>query len=73
MELFYTIADLDCAAARKAAAGRPDVRFRNLYYPEVDEDFRARGGHTLPAIWDGERLHQGLAEVLTVLAAPAAP
>jgi hypothetical protein len=66
-ELFYIIADTDCAAARKAAMAdgvREKVSFRNLDYPEVAADFAARGGTHLPAIWDGERLHEGLPAVL---------
>ena len=70
-ELFYIIADADCAAARKAAMAdgvRDKVSFRNLDYPEVTADFEARGGKKLPALWDGERLHQGLGLVLAELA-----
>lgn len=66
-ELFYIIADADCAAARKAVLDdgiRDQVSFRNLDYPEVAADFDARGGTSLPALWDGERLHQGLAAVM---------
>ena len=77
-ELFYTIADADCAAARRAVIDRDlkeRVSFRNLDYPEVEADFTARGGRTVPALWDGERLHQGLPAVLAELdrmrAAPA--
>ena len=43
------------------------VRFRNIVYPEVQADFRARGGTALPALWDGERLHSGLAAVAQYL------
>ena len=77
-ELFYTIADADCAAARRAVLDRGVkelVSFRNLDYPEVAADFTARGGRTVPALWDGERLHEGLPAVTAVLdrmkAAPA--
>lgn len=77
-ELFYTIAGADCAAARRAVLERDlkeHVSFRNLDYPEVAADFTARGGRTIPALWDGERLHEGLAAVLAELdrmkAAPA--
>jgi hypothetical protein len=73
VELFYTIADRDCAAARRAVldAGLKDVvDFRNLYYPEVQADFEARGGRTVPALWDGQVLHQGLAAVLRALPGP---
>ena len=75
MELFYTIADAACATARKAileAKLKEKVNFRNMYYPEVRDDFRLRGGTRLPAVWDGQRLHQGLQAVLNVLTAVAA-
>jgi len=70
-ELFYIIADADCAAARRAVLERglkEKIAFRNLGYPEVDADYNARGGHQLPALWDGTTLHQGLAAVLAELA-----
>jgi hypothetical protein len=73
MELFYTIADQDCACARLAVMDRgvkPLVDFRNMYYPEVTHDFTARGGTKLPALWDGVTLHQGLDAVLRALPAP---
>jgi hypothetical protein len=70
VELFYTIADPDSAAARKAVLARKlEVRFRNLYYPEVQHDFKTRGGRTPPALWDGATLHQGLKAVLAALEA----
>ncbi len=71
LELFYTIADADCAAARKAimaARLKEKVRFRNLYYPEVLHDFRQRGGRLLPALWDGQQLHEGLGAVIAMIA-----
>ena len=69
-ELFYTIADTDCAAARRAVLDsglKEVVNFRNLDYSEVAADFTARGGRAVPALWDGERLHQGLEKVLAEL------
>jgi hypothetical protein len=78
VELFYTIADAACAQARRAVIdlGVKDwVDFRNMVYPEVQADFRERGGTELPALWDGSTLHQGLAAVLAELnaIAPAPP
>ena len=70
MELFYEIADAASAEARKLvmASGRKDeVKFRNLYYPEVRADFTARGGTRPPALWDGRELHQGLDAIRAVL------
>jgi hypothetical protein len=72
VELFYTIADAACAAARKAimaAKLKEKVSFRNMYYPEVQHDFKTRGGHRVPALWDGVRLHEGLKAVEDVVAA----
>ncbi len=69
-ELFYTIADAACGQARTAVMERgvrEQVKFRNLYYEEVRRDFAARGGREVPALWDGERLHQGLPAVLVAL------
>ncbi len=71
LELFYTIADADSAAARKAiiaARVKDKVSFRNMYYPEVQHDFRERGGRLLPALWDGQRLHEGLRAVMAMVA-----
>ncbi len=76
MELFYTIADQACAQARRAVLElglKEQVSFRNMYYPEVEADFRARGGQELPALWDGAVLHQGLDAVMRVLNGVAAP
>jgi len=72
VELFYVIADADSATARRealASAHAGSMRFRNLYYPEVQADFRARGGVTPPALWDGERLHSGLDAIRARLSA----
>lgn len=72
IELFYIIADADCAAARKAAMEegvRQQVSFRNTVYPEAAAALEAHGGgNTVPAFWDGAALHQGLAAVLAALA-----
>jgi hypothetical protein len=71
VELFYTIADADCARARTAVLelGLAErVAFRNLFYDEVSGDFTARGGRVVPALWDGAVLHQGLDAVLQALA-----
>lgn len=71
-ELFHATNDADSAAARTAVVERglvERVRFRNIFYPEVQADFGARGGARLPALWDGSRLHQGLDAVLLALSA----
>ncbi|HZS39753.1 MAG TPA: hypothetical protein VFF06_23130 [Polyangia bacterium] len=74
IELFHATNDADSAAARKRVVDRAlveKIRFRNVFYDEVKADFAARGGTTLPALWDGERLHQGLDAVLLALSAIA--
>jgi hypothetical protein len=80
-QLFYQISDPGGAAARKAiiAAGLLEaVQFRNLFYEEVRVDLeahhRATGGSgapELPALWDGETLHEGTARVLVAIEALA--
>ena len=62
MELFHAISDVGSAEVRRYVVahgleGR--VRFRNVTYPEVQEDLRARGGASVPAAWDGAVLHVG--------------
>ncbi len=69
-ELFHVIAEADSATARKLVVTHhleAVVRFRNLTYPEVQQDFATRGGTSTPAVWDGERLHQGIDAVTAVL------
>lgn len=70
-ELFHATNDPSSAAARRMVVERgleEKVRFRNIFYPEVQADFAARGGSRLPALWDGTRLIEGEAAVLEVLA-----
>ena len=71
-ELFHLISDPPSAKARLYVvdhALEDRVRFRNLTYPEVEADFRARGGHSTPALWDGTELHQGAEAVVARLQA----
>ena len=76
-ELFHAISETPSAHARAlvvSLALEPHVRFRNVYYPEVQADLVARGGSLdqLPAVWDGERLISGEAAVEAFLQALAA-
>ena len=74
IELFHAIGDEASAAARREIARlrlEERVTFRNIFYPEADADFRARGGGALPALWDGARLHIGLDAVLAQLSSLA--
>jgi hypothetical protein len=71
-ELFHEVAGVDSAAARRAVLElrlKAAVSFRNVVYPEVLSDLMAHGGSPsrLPALWDGERLHEGLDAVRSAL------
>ena len=71
-ELFHATNDEGSAAARKLVVDRDlveKIRFRNVFYPEVQADLDARGGKTTPAIWDGARLIEGRDAVLAFLEA----
>jgi hypothetical protein len=70
-ELFHRIAEADSAAARRRVGqlGLAGVAFRNVDFPSHDAALAARGGSgATPALWDGERLHEGLAAVEAALA-----
>ena len=67
--LFHRIDDPDSAAVRRRVvelALKPRIDFQN-----VDTDgaaaFADHGGRTVPALWDGERLHEGRAAALAAL------
>ncbi len=69
-ELFHEIAHPPSAKARRFVVDHyleDSVRFRNVFYEEVQQDLSARGGHTLPALWDGAVLHQGAEAVIARL------
>ena len=73
-ELFHRLAEPDSAAARKLVLDlglRGAVDFRNVFYPSDAADLAARGGGETPALWDGTRLHVGLAAVRAALSAAA--
>ena len=70
-ELFHQVAHPPSAKVRRYVVDQSleeRLRFRNIVYPEVQADFAARGGHTLPALWDGQALFQGAEAVLGRLA-----
>jgi hypothetical protein len=72
IELFHATNDEGSAEARKLVVDRNlvgQIRFRNIFYPEVRADLDARGGTTTPAIWDGEKLIQGRDAVIAFLGA----
>jgi hypothetical protein len=73
-ELFNEIAGAGSARVRLHVMEhglKADVRFRNIFYPEVVADLVARGGSIdrLPALWDGTRLVEGAEAVIARLAA----
>jgi len=72
LELFHRIADPPSAAARRYVvdyALEDRVHFRNVAFPEAEAAWRELGGHSTPALWDGEHLHQGAEAVVARLQA----
>jgi len=70
IELFHATNDEGSAEARKLVVDRGlvgQIRFRNVFYPEVRADLDARGGTHTPAIWDGTNLVEGRVAVLAFL------
>jgi hypothetical protein len=71
IELFHaTNDDGDSAAVRRFVVEHAlveRVRFRNVFYPEVQADWTARGGTRTPALWDGTQLIEGRDAVLAAL------
>ena len=71
-ELFHATNDSASATARRRVVElgiEHRVRFRNIFYPEVQADFTARGGRMLPALWTGETLIEGESQVVAALEA----
>ncbi|HET9594890.1 MAG TPA: hypothetical protein VFP65_04870 [Anaeromyxobacteraceae bacterium] len=70
-ELFHRIAETASAEARRRLVERGlvgRVELRNVEFSSHAEALRARGGSgATPALWDGERLHQGGGPVLAAL------
>jgi hypothetical protein len=72
LELFHLIADPPSALARRYVvdhALEDRVRFHDVSFPEAEAAWRELGGHTTPALWDGEHLHQGAEAVVARLQA----
>ena len=69
-ELFHEIAHPASARARSYVVDNfleDRVGFRNVFYEDARRDWLDRGGVTLPALWDGERLYQGAEAVIARL------
>jgi hypothetical protein len=76
VELFHSTTDADSAAARRHVVTlglEARIRFRNVFYAEVQNDLTARGGAHTPALWDGTQLREGREKVLAFLDAMAKP
>jgi hypothetical protein len=72
LELFHAIADAGSAKVRRYVVEHEllsRLRYRNIFYPEVLADLTAHGGteRSVPALWDGEKLHVGADAVIAVL------
>lgn len=61
-ELFHEIAHPPSAKVRRYIVDHyleDAVRLRNVAFDEAREALRSHGGQSVPALWDGERLHVG--------------
>lgn len=70
MELFHRLADAACARIRLRIVERhmeDRIQFRNIGFDSHRAAFEALHGTTVPAIWDGTRLHEGEAACEVVL------
>ncbi len=71
-ELFHRLAEPESAAARtlvRELGFLERVSFRNVAFDEHRDALAGRGGGATPALWDGERLHEGLAAIRAALRA----
>jgi hypothetical protein len=67
--LYHRIDDPDSAAVRRRVVAlgiKAQVDFQNVD-TEGAEAFARHGGRQVPALWDGQRLHEGRAAVLAAL------
>jgi hypothetical protein len=74
VELFHRIHEPDSAAARRRVAELgllERVSFRNVDFESHRAALATLGGGETPALWDGARLHVGLAAVTAALDALA--
>jgi hypothetical protein len=72
VELFHRLAEPDSAAARRLVTAlglEARVAFRNVDFASHRDALAAHGGGETPALWDGRRLHAGLAAVRAALEA----
>jgi hypothetical protein len=74
LELFHRLAEPGSAAARVLARDLgllERVALRNVAFDSHRDALAALGGGATPALWDGARLHVGLAAVKAALRALA--
>jgi hypothetical protein len=74
LELFHRLAEPESAAARTLVRelGLLDaVAFRNVAFDSHRDALAARGGGATPALWDGERVHEGVEAVRAALSRAA--
>jgi hypothetical protein len=67
--LYHRIDDPDSAAVRRRIVElglKPRIDFQNVD-TEGAAAFAARRGRSVPALWDGQRLHEGRAAALALL------
>jgi hypothetical protein len=72
LELFHRLCEPESAAARvlvRELELLDAVMFRNVSFDSHREALAARGGGATPALWDGARLHAGVAAVHAALTA----
>lgn len=71
-ELFHEIVGEDNTRVRREIVAldlKARIDFRNVHFESHRDRFAALGGSRTPALWDGERLHQGAEAVLRALRA----
>jgi hypothetical protein len=72
LELFHRIAELESAAARTLVRDLgllEGVQLRNVAFDSHRDALASHGGQVTPALWDGERLHEGIGAIRAALLA----